>query len=185
MRRSADPVLLTLLIATLATNVYLVRRTPPTAEPVPQLKVGAKVPEFTASRLGGGELAVRYTSKPVILYVFNPACHWCERNLDNVNAVAMATRAEYQFIGVSLTESDLEQYVRDKHIAWEVASRVPGPAFEAFRMGATPETIVVGTGGTVLHVWQGAFGGTIAADIQHVFGVRLPGLKPEPSTVGG
>jgi peroxiredoxin len=184
MRRFADPVLLTLLVASLAANVYFVRHRgqPPKARP--QLQLGAKVPEFTATRIDGGPLAVRYRAKPVILYIFSPACHWCERNLRNANALAVATRAEYEFVGLSLTDANLEKYVRENRIGWDVGSKVPASAQEAFGMGGTPETIVVGPGGTVLHVWQGAFVGTVAADIQRAFGVRLPGLEPEASSIG-
>lgn len=136
------------------------------------------------ARIDGGPLAVRYRAKPVILYIFSPACHWCERNLRNANALAVATRAEYEFVGLSLTDANLEKYVRENRIGWDVGSKVPASAQEAFGMGGTPETIVVGPGGTVLHVWQGAFVGTVAADIQRAFGVRLPGLEPEASSIG-
>jgi hypothetical protein len=47
----------------------------------------------------------------------------------------------------------------------------------AYRLGSTPETIVVDTDGKVIHAWVGAFTGSTKREIERFFSIHLPSLS--------
>jgi hypothetical protein len=56
-------------------------------------------------------LSFDVTRQPTIRYVFAPTCSWCARNLDNFKALVDQKTGGYRFIGVSLTDQGLPDYV--------------------------------------------------------------------------
>ena len=170
--RSPDPILLVLLAASLTTNIYLFHYKSLSGRPVERLEIGQQVPEFVATSIRGDVLRIRF-DKPVILYTFSPSCVWCERNLDSARQLAAHVRGKYEFVALALDSKNLEQYVKDNDLSWTVVKNVPANVREAYRMVGTPQTIVVGAGGNVLHVWTGAFLGDIASEIERAFGLKL------------
>jgi peroxiredoxin len=175
MRRSPDPILLLLLATSLGTNVFLYRHHTP-VRAVEPLRVGQQVPELVATSLDGDLVRFRF-DKPAVLYVFSPSCIWCERNLENARHLAMDVRGKYEFIAIASDSNKLREYLDSKHLSWRVLTDVPQHIRTAYRIAGTPQTIVVGTGGKVLHVWPGAYRGNIADEIERTFGIKLPGIK--------
>lgn len=47
-----------------------------------------------------------------------------------------------------------------------------------YKLGATPQTIVVSPEGKVIKNWMGAYSGDKAREVEEYFNVRLPGLTP-------
>lgn len=176
MRRLADPLLLALLALSLSVNVYLYRGLRDPVRPVGSVKPGDHVPEFSAPSSRGGVVDVRFGSRSTILYVFSPKCSWCARNLANARALERQTAGRYQFFAIALDDSDLEGYLAHNALDWPVLTRLPDQVQKAYHFGITPETVVVDTGGAVVHVWAGAYEPHVARDIDLKLGVRLPGL---------
>lgn len=176
LRRSPDPLLLVLLAVSLTANVFLYRHYRPTMPLMPESSVGQQVPEFVDTSLGGGTVPVRF-NKPVVLYVFSPSCVWCDRNLDNARRLESHVAGKYQFVAVALESKNLREYVAKNGLEWTIVANISPEVQKAYGMAGTPQTILIDSGGTVRHVWSGAFLGASASEIEQVFGVKLPGLK--------
>lgn len=177
----ADPILLTLLGVSLAGNVYQYRYTKPVPAVPPALQVGSVVPALRGVDLNGKPFLLDFANRPAILYVFSPTCGWCERNLDNALTLSDASRrqGDYDFVAVAVNATGLEDYLSRTPLPWTIVRDVPEDVRKAFRMGGTPATIVVARGGRVQNVWTGAYTPTIQAAVEHVFRLKLPGLRAE------
>ena len=46
----------------------------------------------------------------------------------------------------------------------------------AYRLGGTPDTLVVSSDGTLLRHWKGAYSGSNKQEIEEYFAITLPGL---------
>ena len=47
----------------------------------------------------------------------------------------------------------------------------------AYRLGGTPNTLVVSGDGRLLHQWRGAYSGSSKKEIEDYFGITLPGVE--------
>lgn len=177
-------VLLVILSGSLALNVALGRRIntlrsllPNAVAPV-VVPVGTTLPPISAVDLQGAAATISYrVHLPTVLYVFVPTCHWCERNLENIKFLASARAGQYQFIGLSLNQPELKEYVAGHGITFPVYTRVSPEAIKALRLGGTPQTLVVSPEGRLVKNWLGAYDGDVGSDVEAFFGVRLPGLS--------
>jgi peroxiredoxin len=178
MRRSSDPILLGLLAASLFCNAYQYRhiRLPLTSS-APALKVGDTLPPFSAHDLRGAQVTLRFEQRPTILYIFSPKCSWCDRNFDNAIELSKQTESRYNFVAVSLDDTTLIEYIQRNHLRWTVLTNVSSSTMTSYRLGVTPQTIVVGPNGVVLHSWTGAYSPPTVSEIQKTLAVRLPGLS--------
>lgn len=146
------------------------------------LKVGSTVPEFTAQRLGGLKEVISYqnTAQPTVLYVFTPPCSWCARNLDNFKTLANKESAQYRFVGVSLSPQGLVEYAAKNDLKVPIYFGLSSETLRAYKLGGTPQTLVVSPDGRVLQDWIGAYVGDQKSQVEAFFHVGLPGLKELP-----
>jgi hypothetical protein len=144
-----------------------------------QLKVGAKVPPINALRLGGQQETLSYRSadQPTVLYIFTPPCTWCARNIDNLETLLDEKSSQYRFIGLSLSENGLAEYVVKNELKLPVYSGLSPETLKAYKLGSTPQTIVISPEGKVLQDWAGAYVGEQKSQIEAFFHVALPGLR--------
>ena len=144
-----------------------------------RLKVGATVVPIEAKRLDGERVVVSYqdSSQPTVLYIFTPSCPWCSRNIDNFKTLVDKDSDGYRFIGISLSEQRLMEYVTKNALKLPVYSRLSPDTVKAYKLGSTPQTIVISPEGKVLQNWSGAYVGQQAAQIEAFFHVTLPGLR--------
>jgi peroxiredoxin len=145
------------------------------------LLIGTAVSPLKAHSLDGREATISYKNgqQPLVIYVFTPQCPWCRRNLANLKTVLARNHDSYRFIALSLTDKDLEQYIADKQKQIDIPI-FANPAEESrqeYRLGSTPQTIVVSPDGRVLQNWVGAYTGAGQIEIEKFFGVNLPGLS--------
>jgi hypothetical protein len=113
-------------------------------------------------------------SKPMVLYILRPDCVWCQRNSQNIAMLASHLKSKYDFIGLSLASEGLEEFIRREDIRFPVYSDIPSSALIRYRLGGTPETIVVYQG-KVVKSWAGAYiQDPIKSDVEEFFSVRLP-----------
>jgi peroxiredoxin len=143
---------------------------------------GQKIASFTATALDGRSVALNFagSQKPTVVYYFRPDCHWCMRNLANILTLAHQKSDQYKFVGISPRDSSLTKYVGDHQIGFPVYTvPSPGPVNALKLLGGTPQTLVIGTNGTILRSWVGAYTGQNEASIDDFFHIRLPGLLSE------
>jgi peroxiredoxin len=146
------------------------------------LKAGVAVPPIAAKRLGGQQEVITYQSsnEPTVLYIFTPPCSWCARNLDNFKTLWEKESRQYRFIGVSLSEEGLAQYVAKNDLRLPVYSELSRDVKAAYKLSGTPQTIVVSPEGRVLQDWVGAYVGEEKSQVEAFFHVNLPGLRELP-----
>jgi hypothetical protein len=147
------------------------------------LKVGEAVPPIEARLLGGNDqelLSYQGTNEPTVLYIFTPPCIWCARNMDNLKTLLDKERDHYRFIGLSLSEQGLEEYVGKNDMRIPVYSGLSPETVKTYKLRSTPQTIVISPEGKVLQDWAGAYVGDQKSQVEAFFHVSLPGLRESP-----
>jgi peroxiredoxin len=152
-----------------------------------KLREGDSVPAITATDMNGSAVTLDYKGEnlPRVLYVFKPSCTWCTRNLPNVKTLADNTRNKYQFIGLSLSRDKLQDYVASHGFNFPIYSDLSQAIIGAYKLGGTPETIVISPEGQVLKRWLGAYNGAIQRQIEEFFNVNLPGFAEQTEGTPG
>ena len=178
--KGLDVVLLLLLFASLSINVYLGWRVKSgSADPnVPHKVVpGTLVEPIMALTLDGVAQTISYhdSDKPTVLYILSPDCIWCERNRDNI-AKLTELGDRFRFVGISLTERGLSEYVKKCQFKFPIYMRVTPESMTSLGLGTTPQTIVISPEGRVLKNWSGAYTERTRGEIEEYFQTRLPGL---------
>jgi peroxiredoxin len=150
------------------------------------LKVGTTVPPITGRRLDGERAVISYQSvnQPTVLYIFTPPCSWCGRNLDNLKALVQKDSDQFRFIGLSLSELGLSEYVAKNDLKLPVYWGLSSETLMTYKLGSTPQTIVISPEGKVLQDWAGAYVGDQKSQIEAFFHVSLPGLRELPPKAG-
>ena len=174
-----------LLISSVVLNVFLARQTKSLRSALLLVKaedslvVGASLSPIEAKGLDGRSTVIRYgpDELPTILYVFTPPCSWCTKNIENIKALAESTKGRYRVIGLSLSSNNLQQYVTKSEFTFPVYSDLSPGAAIAYRMGGTPQTIVISSEGKLVKEWKGAYMGNTKKEIETQFGLELPGIK--------
>jgi peroxiredoxin len=144
-----------------------------------QLKTGDLLPSFIAKDVSGSPGVVDYRghNKPTVLYIFVPDCDACQRNLPNIKALSNDTREAYRFVGLSLTSDKLADYVRQNNFAFPVYTELPFFTTSTYKLGGTPQTIIVSQEGRVLKNWMGSYEGTLEQEVEDFFQIQLPGVS--------
>ena len=177
-----DVMVMLLLVASLCLNVYLgwkVKHGTSTVEQnTAKLSPGMKIDPVTALGADGKPLTISYdsTNKPTVFYVISPSCIWCRRNQANINKLMDSKAGDFRFIGLSLADSGLKEYVEDHHLKFPVYTGLKEETIRSLGLGGTPETIVVSPEGKILKVWAGAYVERLQPEVEAYFEVQLPGL---------
>lgn len=148
--------------------------------PPPAVEVGTVVSPIKAHGLDGQASVISYADgdRPVVLYVFTPQCPWCARNLANLKTLLAHGRGDYRFVGLSLTDKDVRDYAAKNQLDLPVYFNPSDEATREYKLGSTPQTIVISRDGKVLKNWLGAYTGPQQAEVEQFFGVSLPGITP-------
>lgn len=143
------------------------------------LSVGTLVPPIEAKDIDNRPATIAYLGDgpPMVLYIFTPECKWCARNMENIKSLTKQVGSNHRFIGLSLSPDKLRDYVADNNLGFPVYSGL-SPAFSTtYKVGGTPETLVISPEGRVLKKWTGAYTKDIQKDVEDYFKVRLPGIR--------
>jgi hypothetical protein len=183
-RRWQPYVMFGLIVFSAAINVLLILKVRSEQRVISSLKTqnrlhdGQNVPNIIGKNPQGEIAEVNFStsSKPTILYVFSPACGWCKRNFENMTVLRRSVRDKYEFIGISLTDKGLSDYIKMNKVDYPVITELPETTKTIYRLGGTPATIVVSPTNKVLKAWTGAYNGPLEAEISNYFNVKLPGL---------
>ncbi|MDT7807511.1 MAG: hypothetical protein QOJ70_1324, partial [Acidobacteriota bacterium] len=148
--------------------------------PPPGLEVGTTVSPIKAHSLSGQTDVISYAEddKPVVLYVFTPQCSWCARNLPNLKALLAHEQGAYGFVGLSLTDKDVKDYAAKNGLDFPVYFNPAEDAMREYKLGGTPQTIVISREGKVLKNWVGAYTGQQQEEVEQFFHISLPGMTP-------
>lgn len=181
--KRTDVFLVLVLVASLSLNVYLGWRVKQarTAAAAPQntlqLAPGTRLAPFTAVSVDGQPYTISFenSDKPTVFYVLSPSCIWCERNKANIAKLAELKGNDFRFIGLSLIEPGLREYVQGHHLNFPTYTRLTPETIHSLGLGSTPQTIVVSPEGRVIKNWTGAYE-RVKPEVEAYFGVQLPGL---------
>ena len=179
-RERVDRLILALLAASLALNVYQgvqAMRPAPGRAVEPALKVGAVVPPLEVKDLRGMNRRITYgdTRRLTVLYFFTPSCPWCKKNLPSIRTLAEQQGSSYRLIAVSLQPVTAD-YMKESEIDFPVFVE-PAPGSRAvYGLGSIPQTVVVSPEGKVVKNWVGAYYGSLRDEIGAFLFVALPSL---------
>jgi len=159
---------------------------PAVSKGAPQfVEVGARIPDLHVLDIGSGrDVAVEWNadSRPSVVYLFQPNCAWCKRNLAGEKALAQLPG--YRFLALSITDSGLKEYAAENKFPFPLYSAKDRKGIEALKPVATPMTIVIGHDGKVQAVFPGAYTARSAPAMEKVFGLKLPlASTPEASAL--
>lgn len=142
------------------------------------LQPGTRVAPFEAVDVQGQTQTIAYSNvaKPTVLYIFTPPCSWCARNMNNFKELVAQREGEYRFIGLSLSKEDLPGYVAKNELRIPIYSGLSREMQKAYKLGGTPQTIVVSPEGRILQDWVGAYVGGQKSQVEGFFRISLPGL---------
>lgn len=183
MRRAVDLTLIASLVLSVALNVMFVRREairrrPPT--PLPG--VGTLLPPLDVKTLDGTNVALGYAAgqKPRLIYAFSPKCSWCDRNLNNIEALSRSLEERYEVVAVAVKKDDLGDYLKRVRMDVPIFTDPSDATRRAYGFGVTPQTLVVSATGEVLFHWQSAYGRRLVGAIESGLGVTVPGVPELP-----
>lgn len=144
---------------------------------------GVRLKDFEAVDVDGHPFNISFrNSATTILYLLNPQCHWCARNLANIKTLSTTEGSSLRIIGLSLASPQLKSYASSSGLDFPIYSIESLEPLKAVGAGGTPDTLLVAPGGKVIKHWTGAFSGTLILEIDKYFGVKLPGLLPEATS---
>lgn len=182
MRRikiSADVALIGVLAVSIGFNFVLVygqreQPQPPVLRPL--WAVDTIAPPLTLHDFNGNERTFDWDAQTgkAVIYVFSPDCQWCDRNLESVRALVEQGRGHYRVIPVAL--------IRESELKAKPVPDLGTPSFlisssvrrAGYRLGGTPQTVVIDKGGRVLANWVGAYTELIQPEVRRVLGVEVP-----------
>jgi len=100
--------------------------------------------------------------------------------MDNFKTLVDRESDRYRFVGVSLSGEGLVQYVAKNNLSLPVYSGLSLETLKIYKLGSTPQTIVISHDGRVVQNWVGAYVGDQKKEIETYFHVNLPGLRELP-----
>ncbi len=176
--RGFSRILLIVLFVSVAMNVSQARKIQSLVETPMSVRsrVGDVAPPITGTGRDNKPITIDFKGQPTVLYFFSPTCGWCERNWDNVKALALASRGQFRLVGLA-AESDLATFAQQRGLDFELVGGISTNARVAFGLGGTPQTLVVSSQGRISHEWSGAFDGRRKRAIETFFEVDLPGVR--------
>jgi peroxiredoxin len=147
----------------------------------PVLVPGSIAPAFSAKETNDKKIFLNYAESelPTVIYLFSPDCHWCDRNLNNIRALTETTHNRFRFVGVSLRNEDLQTYLAQAKLSFQIYHSPPDEVRVTYGLNSTPSTIVVSPAGKILQYWRGAYTEELQTEIEQFFQVKLPGLIQE------
>jgi hypothetical protein len=146
------------------------------------LQPGAGVSPMGVKALDGSEAEIAYSGQalPTVVYVFSTTCHWCKENLESEKALAASTAGRYRFVALALDadRDAVAKYVGENGLTFPVYYGPSTATMRSYRLGGTPQTIVISSDGKVVEEWSGAYTLGTKAEVEKFFAVNLPGVRP-------
>lgn len=178
---SARAALVAALLVSAGLNIVLASRAVRQRAVIDELRagrqqlVGRRIGPIPVVDLEGRQSGLEFTygSRSTVVYVFEPGCGWCVRNREAIAALAGQAGESYRFVGLSLSDQGLGQYLADNPMPFEVYGGLDRETISSYELGGTPRTLVIGADGTVLRNWTGAYTGDVRSEIEAYFGISI------------
>ena len=172
-----DILVLLLLTASLVGNVYLGMRVigdNSVRHAEGNLPVGATIQSLEARDSTGDVRTIRFGdgSKATVLLVFSAQCTWCKRTWPQFVRLAGALDDRFDFVALCL-----DSHVSGFEGPFPILTSPSPSTVAALGVRSVPQTVVVGPGGQVQKVWNGAYLGQIAADMGRYFSVAIEPIE--------
>lgn len=173
-----------LLVCSLGFNLLLARRVASLKRTINVLKsesrlaLGDTLPAIVAKDPQGRPAVLNYneTQLPTVVFIITPTCGWCTKNVMNMRALVKNAGQRYRFVGLSLSSDKLIDYVKENQLEFPIYTDLPFLTMREYKLGGTPQTIVVSPQGKVTRIWSGAFAEDLQREIEDYFSVKLPGI---------
>jgi peroxiredoxin len=177
-----------LLVCSLAINLLLARRVASLKRTIGVIKsesrlaLGETVPPIVAKDPQGRTAVLDYgeTQLPTVVFIISPTCGWCTKNVMNMRALTENVGDHYRFVGLSLSSDKLIDYVKENQLEFPIYTDLPVLTMREYKLGGTPQTIVVSPSGQVIRIWSGAFAEDLQKEVEAYFSVKLPGITDPP-----
>jgi len=174
-----------LLVISVALNVALARKNKGLSAALLSVKaeqslpIGSSLPPIEAFDLAHHPQVVKYddATSPTVFYVFSPQCGWCAKNASNLRILSERIKGRYRLIGLALSSAGVDEYVAQQGMDFPVYTNLSPQSVAAYRLGGTPNTIVVSADGKLLREWKGAYMGDAKREIEEYFGVSFPVVR--------
>jgi peroxiredoxin len=163
----------------LSNRVAMLEKSARSNRSAPVLNVGEQVPSISAKDIDGRSETISYkdASVPTVLFIISPRCGWCSKSLDGMKTLVEQKSKEYRFIGISLSEEGLKDYITEHKINFPVYTNVADDVMRTYKLGTTPQTIAISTEGKVLQSWRGAYVENQKTEVEKFFGIALPNIS--------
>jgi hypothetical protein len=79
-------------------------------------------------------------------------------------------------VGLSLSSDKLIDYVKENKLEFPIYTDLPILTMREYKLGGTPQTIVVSPQGQVTRIWSGAFAEDLQREVEDYFSMKLPGI---------
>lgn len=186
-KKIVESIATVMLVLSVIVNVVIAHKLTQLSKPavVQTLRKGDLLPGFSAVNLNGKAEDITYSSdpRPTVIYAFSPSCKWCARNYDNLQHLIKEKSANYRFVAVSLSDEGLNNYVATHQLAIPIYTGLSEDVEKKYRLGVTPDTIVISPQGRVLGNWLGAYSGQQKSQVEEFFHVSLPGITAKPQAI--
>lgn len=149
-----------------------------------RLEAGETVPPFRADGLDGGPFEVTYsgTGPKRVMFYFTRTCPYCREQFPHWREILeRADRERFEVIGLVDKAEDrprLEEYLRSMGCAADSrtplrVALIPKDVRRAYKLSATPITLLVSNDGTVERWWEGRWGDAERNDAGQALGFAL------------
>jgi hypothetical protein len=88
--------------------------------------------------------------------------------------------AQYRFVGLSLSDTGLTEYVTKNELEFPIYAGLSPETIKSYKLGGTPQTIVISPEGKVLQDWAGAYGQIHVKERFNLIFLLADGLKELP-----
>ncbi|MCW5969334.1 MAG: hypothetical protein KIT57_12540 [Blastocatellales bacterium] len=137
------------------------------------------IPNIITRDLQGKQVDIKLTgtTKPTVIYIFESRCMWSASNYSNIKRLAEEVGDKYNFIGISLSDHKLENYIAAHPFQFPIfKTLLPTQHTKEVSLGVVPQTIVISRTGKTTKRWLGVYAGDVAREIEQFFRIKLPGL---------
>lgn len=126
----------------------------------------------------GRDQTLTFTNgRKTILYVLSADCTWCQKNYNNIKALANSLGDEHTFAGIAhrAPSPKMSSYLTDYPLPFPVYFIDDSRLLAQLGLRATPTMLALGPDGRIQEFWVGALTGAQLERAEQFFGVDLPG----------
>lgn len=141
-----------------------------------ELNPGAIVSALHGVDINGDSIDINYGADPrkTVLLVFSPDCDYCTKNIPAWEKIlSNVDKSSFRVIAISLEPEGTKEYVtKHRLISVPVIAKLYAKGVNTYKMGLTPETILIGPDGKVEKVWKGLLDEESRKEIEQSLGIK-------------